>query len=91
MMRELLVCTREVRDAEERLHRYTYSVLIDEMDVGPFCCESYGAKIAETETGHVAVAPHVTTSIPRIDELMELLTRNKVTPTGLRDVIDDWL
>lgn len=90
-MRELLVCTREVRDAEGRLHRYTYSVLIDEMDVGPFSCESYGVKIAEQATGHVAIVAHVTTSIPRIDELMELLTRNGVTPTSLRDVIDDWL
>lgn len=90
-MRELPVCTKEALDQEGRTRRYDYSILIDEMDVGRFCCESYGVKIAEAPEGSVALAAHVTTSIPRIDELMELLTRNVVTPAGLRDVIDDWL
>lgn len=90
-MRELLVCMREICDQEGLPHRYNYSILIDEMDVGRFSCESYGVKIAEVPAGHTAMVAHVTTSIPRIDELMELLTRNTVTPTGLRDVIDDWL
>ncbi len=91
-MRELLVSTRQVEDPNVGKRRqYTYSILVDEMDVGPFSCESYGVKIREGADGEVAVVPHVTTSIPRIDELMELLIRNTVTPAGLRDVIDDWL
>ena len=61
------------------------------MNVGRFSCESYGVKIRDEISGHTAVVPHVTASIPRIDELMELLIRNEVTPTGLRDVLDDWL
>lgn len=90
-MRELTVCTKGVRDQSGQDRRYCYSILVDEMDVGPFSCESYGVKIREESSGHLAMVPHVTTSIPRIDELMELLTRNVVTPTGLRDVVDDWL
>ena len=90
-MREMAVCTRGAEDQEGRARRYAYSILIDEMDVGPFACESYGVKIREEGTGQTAVAPHVTTSIPRIDELMDLLTRNTVTPAGLGDVLADWL
>lgn len=90
-MRELLVDTRQVEDPEGGERQYTYSILVDEMDVGAFSCESYGVKIREEAGGEVAVVPHVTTSIPRIDELMELLIRNTVAPAGLRDVIDDWL
>lgn len=89
-MREWIVDTRELQ-GETSTYRYTYSILVDEMDVGRFCCESYGVKIRDERSGQTAVVAHVTTSIPRIDELMELLIRNGVTPTGLRDVIDDWL
>jgi len=90
-MRELLVCTKTAQAEEGRSHEYTYSILVDEMDVGPFACESYGVKIRDASTGRLAVVPHITTSIPRIDELMDLLTRNSVGPAGLRDVLADWL
>lgn len=90
-MRELLVCTKSICDHEGQPHQYRYSILIDEMDVGSFSCESYGVKIEGAAEGSLAVVPHVTTSIPRIDELMELLSRNEVTPAGLGDVIADWL
>lgn len=90
-MRELLVCTKTAEGGEGRTHQYTYSILVDEMDVGAFACESYGVKIKDASTGRLAVVPHVTTSIPRIDELMDLLTRNAVGPNALRDVIEDWL
>lgn len=44
MMRELVVCTKQVEGEEGDAVRYRYSILIDEMDVGPFSCESYGGK-----------------------------------------------
>ena len=91
MIRELFVCTKQGEDQTGGPVRYRYSILIDEMDVGPFSCESYGVRIAQVPEGPSAVVAHVTTSIPRIDELMDLLTRNIVTPAGLRDVVEDWL
>ena len=91
MIRELFVCTEQGEDQTGGPVRYRYSILIDEMDVGPFSCESYGVRIAQVPEGPSAVVAHVTTSIPRIDELMDLLTRNIVTPAGLRDVVEDWL
>lgn len=90
-MRELLVAAQNISDENGTQREYTYSILIDEMSVGAFSCESYGVKIKDCATGRVAVVSHVTASIPRIDELMELLIRNQVTPVGLRDVLEDWI
>ncbi len=53
-------------------------------------CESYGVGIRGGD-GEMARVPDITISIPRIDELMELLVRNVVTPCTLRDVVEDWL
>ena len=89
-MRELIVETKNL-NGDAGKGRYVYSILVDEMDVGRFFCESYGVSIRDAVTGQRAAVPNVTASIPRIDELMELLIRNEVTPVTLRDVIDDWL
>ena len=89
-MREMVLDTREMA-GEERKLRCKYSVLIGEFPVGNFSCESYGVKVEEEETGEAACFPDLTVSAQRIDELMELLVRNEVTPTGLEDVIADWL
>ena len=48
-------------------------------------------KIEDERTGESAEFPDLTVSVRRIDELMELLVRNGVTPAGLGDVIQDWL
>lgn len=76
---------------EGAAERYDYSVIIDEMNVGPFSCESYGVKVRERATGYEAVVPHVTTSAARIDELMERLVGHRVSPCNLRGVVEDWL
>ena len=89
-MRELFLQTLALPDESGTVHRYDYSILIDEMDVGPFSCESYGVRVAE-QGGAEASAPHVTCSAARIDELSTLLLRNGVTPTTFHDVLADWL
>ena len=89
-MRELFLQTLELADEAGVSHSYDYSILIDEMDVGSYACESYGVKIAE-QGGPEASAPNVTCSAARIDELSGLLLRNGVTPTTLQDVLSDWL
>lgn len=90
-MRKLLVCTRKAAGEAGRTARYTYFVLVDEMDVGPFRCESYGVQVKESPSGEVAAVPHVTTSISRIDALMELLTQEAVSPAGLQSAVESWL
>lgn len=91
-MRELLVETKSEEDAQGEACECSYYVLVDEMEVaGGFACESYGVKVALAGGGQEVSIPNITTSVTRIDELMELLTRNFVTPATLRDVIEDWL
>ncbi|MGN0985551.1 MAG: DUF6514 family protein [Candidatus Enterenecus sp.] len=89
-MRELLFKKLTLEDQSGRAHSYDYYVVIDEMDVGPFACESYGLRVAE-EGGESASVPHITCSIARIDELCGKVTAGGVTPTTLRDVVNDWL
>lgn len=90
-MRELLFQTKDLEDEQGSVRRYEYSILVDAMDVGPFSCESYGLKIEERGSGSVCEIPHITCSIPRIDELCRLVTAGGVTPVTLRDVVEDWL
>lgn len=89
-MRELFLQTVELADQAGTIRRYDYFILIGEMDVGAFACESYGVKIAEQGGGQASV-PNVTCSAARIDELSGLLVRNGVTPAALNDVLSDWL
>ncbi len=89
-MRELFLKTLDLADETGAIRGYDYSILIDEMDVGPYSCESYGIQVAE-RGGARASVPHVTCSAARIDELSDLVVRNGVTPTTLNDVLSDWL
>lgn len=91
-MREMLVETCEEQDEDGASLRFDYFVLVDQMEVNNgFVCESYGVKIAHADGGEAVLIPNITTSASRIDELMDLLTRNFVTPTTLGDVVADWL
>lgn len=82
--------TVELTDQAGALRRFDYSILIGEMDVGAYACESYGVKVAEQGGGEACVE-NITCSASRIDELSGLLTRSGVTPATLRDVVSDWL
>lgn len=70
---------------------YDYCILVDQVELGSFSCESYGVAVISRRTGERCEVANVTVSIPRIDELMELLVRNQVGPIHLRNVIEDWL
>lgn len=89
-MRELFLETVELADQTGTMRRYDYSILIGEMDVGAYACESYGVKVAEQD-GEQAMVENITCSASRIDELSGLLVRNGVTPAALHDVVSDWL
>lgn len=89
-MRELFLETLELVDEAGLPRRYDYSILIGEMDVGRFSCESYGVKVAQ-RGGPSASVPNITCNVGRIDELSRLLLDNQVTPAALEDVVQDWL
>lgn len=89
-MRELFLETVELADQAGTVRRFDYSILIGEMDVGCYACESYGIKIAE-QGGEQVCIENITCSASRIDELSGLLVRNGVTPAAVHDVVSDWL
>ncbi len=89
-LRELFLETVELTDQAGALRRFDYSILIGEMDVGLYSCESYGIKVAE-QGGEQACVENITCSASRIDELSGLLVRNGVTPAAVHDVVSDWL
>ena len=70
---------------------YDYAILVDELNVGAFACESYGAQVTSRATGDYSRVRNITVSASRIDQLMELLVRNQVGPVHLKDVMEDWL
>ncbi len=90
-MRELFLKKLTLTDVDGRERDYDYYIVIDEMDVGPFSCESYGLQVREQGSGAVCTVPHITTSISRIDDLCELVLAGGVTPVTLPDVVSDWL
>ena len=51
----------------------------------------YGVEVVIPGCGDIASVRCVTCSGERIMALAKLLARNKVTPCGVMDVIDDWL
>lgn len=89
-MRELFLETVELADQTGTVRRFDYSILIGEMDVGAYACESYGVKVTEQGGGEARVE-NITCSASRIDELSGLLIRSGVTPAALDDVVSDWL
>ena len=89
-LRELFVETVELADETGAVRRFDYFIVIGEMNVGAYACESYGVKVAE-QGGEQALIENITCSASRIDELSGLLVGNGVAPAALHDVVSDWL
>ena len=61
-------------------------------DVPPrVCCESYGIRITDLDSGENEEVPDITIFPERIQALAQMLLQGGVTPCTLRDVVDDWL
>ena len=69
-MRELKLDVKSLYPDLTQTTPYDYSILVDEMPVGGFACESYGVRITSQVTGEQADIPNLTVSISRIDDLM---------------------
>lgn len=90
-MNEIKLKTITLTDQQGKTRTYDYTVLIDELDMGSFTCESYGLRVTERERGESCTVPHITCSTSRFDELCRLVLHGQVTPVTLRDVVEDWL
>lgn len=67
-----------------------YGLLVEDIEVDGFQCESYGVVIADP-AGNTKRCRHITVNAAQIAELLDLLIRNGVTPVTLSDVVEDWL
>lgn len=81
-MRALLVGRREIQDQP-----MDYYLLAEECEN---LCENYGVEISCASGEDVAV-PGITPSQNKITGLLALLLQHTVTPSALRDIVDDWL
>ena len=87
---EYKIATRRLADQLELPRTFHYFLVVDWVEAGAFCCESYGVRITE-EGGETVLLPALTVSAVRVDELITLLIEHHVGPAGLRDVVADWL
>ena len=87
---DLHIATRSFRDDSGKLRTFHYYLMVEIIETGRFCCETYGVRITE-ERENSSCVPSLTTSAMQIDALMTTLVDNGVGPAGLRDVIEDWL
>lgn len=87
---EIKIASRRCLGQDQKPLSFHYYLTIDQVDSPNFCCENYGVRIKE-ESGEEAAIPAITTSATRIDQLMTLLVDNRVGPSGLADVVADWL
>ncbi len=68
-----------------------YSLLVEDIEVDGFHCESYGMAVEDTVSGEQSQARHVTVHAGDAADLLELLAKHQVSPVHLLDVVEDWL
>jgi len=89
-MQEQLISTQTCSDEQGNIHTFRYYLLTEEVPFGAFHCEHYGVRVDGTK-GESAAVRSVTTSRSRLDGLLSLLTRCRVSPSHLDDIVRDWL
>ena len=87
---EIKIASRSCLDELGHPHRFHYFLTVQAVESDQFFCEDYGVRIQEEDGSDTAI-PSITTSATRIDELITLLVEHQVGPTGLSDVVADWL
>ncbi|MDD4715353.1 MAG: DUF6514 family protein [Oscillospiraceae bacterium] len=93
-MKEILWDRRRVCSEEGSAYGAEYYLLVEEIyDGGTLFCENYGVKIRVSggEEPEEATAPGVTSSETGVMALLNILSRNFVTPSALREILEDWL
>ena len=87
---EFKIASCTIIDELGAARQFHYFLLVEPVELGCLFCENYGVLISEEE-GEKAYVPRITTNAARIDELITMLVKYKVSPTALPDVVADWL
>lgn len=87
-MRDIFYTSKLAHTDDGKALALDYYILVSGGDSEP---EQYGVKIIEENSGAQSLDFNLTTSMERIYDLIEQLSRNNVTPAGVSDVLADWL
>lgn len=87
-MKEHLITTRKARAEDGRSLTLRYFLLTRGPARG---AENYGVRVNEQRSNSNALAPDLTADAQRAFQLIDTLAKGAVTPTGLMDVLADWL
>lgn len=79
------------RGAAAPVRQWTYALLVEDIEVDGFHCESYGILVCEPDTGEEASVRHITVNGAEALALLERVARLAVSPVTLRDVVEDYL
>lgn len=71
--------------------QWNYALLIENIEVDGFHCESYGILVCEPNTGEEAAVRHITVNASEALVLLNQVARLAVSPTHLREVVEDYL
>lgn len=83
---------KETKTVQAALPRqWHYALLVEDIEVDGFHCESYGLMVCETDSGEKAVVRHITVNGSEALALLNTVARLAVSPVALRDVVEDYL
>ncbi len=89
-MKKIKVFERNSKDEMGKERCFLYYLAVEEVDTSGFFCENYGV-LVEEQGGMAAEVLGITTQKKRAEDLLEMLSFYKVSPTILEDVVADWL
>lgn len=77
--------------ASASVRQWTYTLLVEDIEVDGFHCESYGILVCAPDTGEKVAVRHITVNGAEALVLLERVARLAVSPVTLRDVVEDYL
>lgn len=71
--------------------QWQYALLVEDIEVDGFHCESYGIMVREAGSREEAAVRHITVNGSEALALLNTVARLAVSPVTLKDVVEDYL
>lgn len=71
--------------------QWNYALLVEDIEVDGFHCESYGILVRDPDTGEEATVRHITVNGSEALALLNTVARSAVSPVTLKDMVEDYL
>ena len=83
--------TRNKEEISTPERQWNYALLVEDIEVDGFHCESYGILACDPDSGEEAAVRHITVNGTEALALLNTVARLAVSPATLRDVVEDYL